>query len=77
MRSSEVKYKELRKVEKKVHRKKKMAFLEDSLKALEKLKNQSESWKFYKSDNKMRCEFKPRTIACRNKKRDLVSEPMK
>ena len=74
-RISEVKYKELRKVEKKVHKRKKMAFLEDSLKELENLNNQNESQKFYKSVNKMRREFKPRTITGRNKKGDLVSEP--
>ena len=52
-----------------------MAFLEDSLKELENLNNQNKSQKFYKSVNKMRSEFKPRTITCRNKKGDLVSEP--
>ena len=52
-RTSDLKYKELRKVEKKVHIRKKMAFLEDSLKELENLNNQSESRKFYKSVNEV------------------------
>ncbi|GBM20021.1 hypothetical protein AVEN_77938-1 [Araneus ventricosus] len=72
----EEKYKELRKVgKKKLHRRKKEAFFEDSLKNLESLNNQNECQRFYKSINKMRSEFKPRTITYRNKRGELVSKP--
>ncbi|GFS52026.1 endonuclease-reverse transcriptase [Trichonephila clavipes] len=74
-RTHEEKYKELGKAEKKLLRRKKEIFFENSLKNLENYNSQNECRKFYKSINRMRSEFKPRTITCRNKRGELVSEP--
>ena len=52
-----------------------MVFLEDSLKELENLNNQSVSQKLSELINKMRYEFKPETTTHRNKKEDLISGP--
>ncbi|GFX11460.1 uncharacterized protein TNCV_1821431 [Trichonephila clavipes] len=74
-RTHEEKYRKLRKAEKKTTQKKKEIFFENSLKNLENYNSQNECRKFYKSINRMRSEFKPRTITCRNKRGELVSEP--
>ncbi|GFX26504.1 endonuclease-reverse transcriptase [Trichonephila clavipes] len=74
-RTHEEKYRELRKAEKKLLRRKKEIFFENSLKNLENYNSQNECRKFYKSINRMRSEFKSRTITCRNKRGEFVSEP--
>nr|XP_042906426.1 uncharacterized protein LOC122270970 [Parasteatoda tepidariorum] len=71
----EEQYKNLRRIEKKLHKAKKKAFFEKSLEDLEAMNNQNECRKFYKKVNYMRSEFKPRTITCRNNEGELVSEP--
>ncbi|GFT55258.1 uncharacterized protein TNCV_4611321 [Trichonephila clavipes] len=76
-RTHEEKYRELRKAEKKLLRRKKEIFFENSLKNLENYNSQNECRKFNKSINRMRSEFKPRTITCGNKRGELVSEPHK
>ncbi|GFU35336.1 uncharacterized protein TNCV_2143751 [Trichonephila clavipes] len=74
-RTHEEKYRELRKAKKKLPRRKKEIFFEISLKNLENCNSQNECRKFYKSINRMRSEFTPRTITGRNKRGELVSEP--
>nr|XP_042904397.1 uncharacterized protein LOC122270583 [Parasteatoda tepidariorum] len=66
-RNAEIKYKEARKEEKRIHKTKKNAFLEDLLKNVEHLRGSNESRAFFREINLGRKEFKSRTTSCRDK----------
>jgi len=59
-------YNEIRKIEKKIHRKKNKEYFEENMKQIEKLHRQKESRRMYKLVNDIRNEFKPYTTACRD-----------
>ncbi|PSN36944.1 hypothetical protein C0J52_20054, partial [Blattella germanica] len=68
------KYKEMRKIEKKIHRNKKKTYYEELIKGLEEHHQSNESRKFYKLTNGLRKEFKPRLTMCRNEMGELAKD---
>uniref|UniRef100_A0A6P7H3T2 Uncharacterized protein LOC114346646 n=1 Tax=Diabrotica virgifera virgifera TaxID=50390 RepID=A0A6P7H3T2_DIAVI len=60
--------------EKKIHRRKKREHIEKELQEIEELNKPTETRKFYQKFNKSRKEFKPRTMMCRDKEGDIVTQ---
>ena len=73
-RHAEEKYKELRREEKRTHRRKKQTYLDGLYTEIENLKTQKESRKFYQLVNNIRGEFNPRTIACKNENGEMIRD---
>ncbi|KAG8188558.1 hypothetical protein JTE90_007166 [Oedothorax gibbosus] len=74
-RAAEKRYKELRREEKRTHKKKKREYMEDLYRDIEHLKTQKEARKFYQLVNNVRADFNPRTTTCRKKNGDLMRDP--
>ena len=74
-RAAEERYKELRREEKRTHKKKKREYMEDLYRDIEHLKTQKEARKFYQLVNNVRADFNPRTTTCRKKNGDLTRDP--
>ncbi|XP_071040023.1 craniofacial development protein 2-like [Parasteatoda tepidariorum] len=75
-RNAEIKYKEARREEKRIHKIKKKAFLEDLLKNAEHLRGSNESRAFFREINLGRKEFKPRATSCRDKNGAILTNKM-
>ncbi|XP_071039898.1 uncharacterized protein [Parasteatoda tepidariorum] len=75
-RNAKIKYKEARREEKRIHKTKKKAFLEDLLKNVEHLRGSNESRAFFREINLGRKEFKPRTTSCRDKNGAILTNKM-
>lgn len=67
-------YRETRKREKKLHRKKKREYLQKEIKEAEALRLKNESRLFYKKVNNMRAEFKPKVNICKDENGVILSE---
>jgi sorting nexin-29 len=67
-------YRELRKKEKKLHRKKKRVYLENQIKEAELLNSQNESRVFYRKINGQRKEYKPRITMCHDKEGNILND---
>ena len=66
-------YRELRREEKSILKKKKRIFYEQQLNEMEKYNSQKESRKFYQLVNGLRQDFKPRIRSCRNKEGEILT----
>jgi len=73
-RQAEEKYKALRREEKRTYRRKKREYMRKELEELQELSKTSEAKKFYQKLNKSKQEFKPRTIMCRDKRGNILTE---
>lgn len=72
-RAATDRYKELRREEKRTHKRKKRAFENNILEELEAQRNQNQTRKFYKNINNMRKEFKPRITMCKDKNGQILN----
>jgi hypothetical protein len=70
-------YKELRRTEKRLHKAKKKQWENKALEELESLRSHNETRKFYRMVNSQRKNFMPRTVLCRSKNGELLSEQRK
>jgi sorting nexin-29 len=67
-------YRNARREEKKVHKRKKKAYRENQLDEVESLRTSNESRAFYRVINEGRKDFKPRTSLCKDKNGTIVNE---
>ena len=67
-------YKDLRKQEKRLPKKKKRLFLVEQYREIETLKSQKESRKYYQLINEIRKEFNPNLLVCKNKDGELLND---
>ena len=67
-------YRQARKKEKKVHRRKKREHINGKLEELEHQRNKNEMRLFYGEINKSRKDFKPRISMCRNEDGDIIGD---
>ena len=67
------KYKQARRKEKSIHKKKKRKYNEKMFEEIEELHNQRETQKFYRKVNGERKPFRTRMIACRQKDGSLIT----
>jgi exonuclease VII large subunit len=74
-RGAKEQYTEMRKIEKKIHRKKNKEFFEEKMKQVEKLHEQKESKRMYRLVNDNGKQFKPCTTACRDSTGLILNEP--
>lgn len=71
-RNSVEKYRDLRREEKRMHRKKKRAFMEEKYKEIENRRTQREARKFYQLVNDVRRDFQSRAVTIRKKNGELT-----
>ncbi|KAJ4442747.1 hypothetical protein ANN_04338 [Periplaneta americana] len=67
-------YREARREEKKVHKKKKREFAQARLVELEQLRDMNETRAFFKKLNNMRKDFQPRTTMCKDKQDVILGD---
>jgi hypothetical protein len=65
-RGAEERYKEMRRIEKRIHREKKKEYCEEQMKQVEELHGQKESRRMYRLVHDIGKEFKPYTTVCRD-----------
>ena len=73
-RASTDKYREARRKEKQVHKRKKKQYENEQVERLEELKQQRQIRKFYRDINNLRKDFKPRLSGCKSKNEVIVTE---
>jgi uncharacterized membrane protein YgaE (UPF0421/DUF939 family) len=73
-RGAEEGYKEMRRMEKRIHRKKKKEYYKEQMKQVEKLHEQKDSRRMYQLVNNIRKEFKPYVTVCRDSTGMILSE---
>jgi hypothetical protein len=70
----EEQYKEMRRIEKRLHRKKKREYYEEQMKQVENLHTQKESRRPYRLVSNIRKDFRPYTKACRDNNGQILNE---
>jgi len=73
-RASTDKYREARRKEKQVHKRKKIQYEIEQVERLEELGQQHQTKKFYRNINNLRKDLKPRLTVCKSKNEDIVTE---
>jgi len=73
-RASTDNYREARRKEKQVHKRKKKQHEDDQVERLEELGQQHQTRKFYRDINKLRNDFKQRLTICENKNGNIITE---
>ena len=73
-RTSTNKYREARRKEKQVHKRKKKQYENEQVERLEELGQQHQTRKFYRDINNLRKDFKPRLTVCKSKNGDIITE---
>jgi alpha-galactosidase/6-phospho-beta-glucosidase family protein len=74
-RGAEERYKEMRKMEKRIRRKKKKEYYDEQMKQVQKLHGQKESRRMYRLVNDIKKEFKIYMTVCGDKTGVILSEP--
>jgi len=73
-RASTDKYREARRKEKQVHKRKKKQYGNEQVERLEELEQQHQTRKFYRDINNLRKDFKPSLTVCKSKNGNIIAE---